>query len=179
MLERCRLRVRASLLPTHEGEKIVLRLLEDDIRKDAGSQEQLFDQLGLSALQQSLFSSVLSLDGGLILASGPTGSGKSTFLYTALQLLNSPSRNIITVEDPVERRIPGASQVEVSAKAGLSFAELLPKLLRQDPDVLLIGEIRDSETAKTAVEAGISGCLVLSTVHASSSLQTITRMLQA
>lgn len=171
------LRLRVSLLPTQSGEKIVIRLLES-IHGSARRCRNPFLQLGMSKQQSLLFTAGIAGDRGLILASGPTGSGKSTLLSTALAQLSTPQRNVITLEDPVERIIEGASQVELRGSANSTFAEVLPKLLRQDPDVLMISEIRDKQTARTACEAALTASLVLSTVHASSALQCITRLLQ-
>lgn len=162
--------LRISVLPTINGEKIVIRVLGTRgaalHRKD----------LGFTERNSSLFDEILKNPNGIILVSGPTGSGKSTTLYTVLNEINQPGVNIITVEDPVEYRIPGINQVQVNPKAGLTFASGLRSILRQDPDVIMIGEIRDGETAEIAVRASITGHLVLSTIHTNDSASTVTRL---
>ncbi len=173
-----RIRLRVSILPTHGGEKIVIRLLEAGFSLEKTRNGTVFTQLGMSKQQSLLFTAGIAGDRGLVVASGPTGSGKSTLLAAALELLNTPTKNVVTLEDPVERVIEGVSQIEVHSATGANFADLLPKLLRQDPDVLMIGEIREPATARTACEASLTGTLVLTTVHASSALQCITRLLQ-
>jgi type IV pilus assembly protein PilB len=163
--------IRVSTCPTLYGEKIVLRIL------DQRSQIRPLETLGLMKSQEALLLLALQKTQGLILVTGPTGSGKTTTLYTALHLLNQSTHNIATVEDPVEIALPGINQVGVHAKINLTFARVLRSLLRQDPDIILIGEIRDKETAEIAIQAAQTGHLVLSTVHASSTLETINRLM--
>lgn len=163
--------MRISSLPTVFGEKIVIRI--------ADKREFLKDKRNLGFLEHDLrqYERLISSPHGIILVSGPTGSGKSTTLYTALRELNTGDRNIITVEDPVESTIYGVNQVEVNAKAGLTFASALRSILRQDPDIIMIGEIRDRETAEIAVRAAITGHLVLSTIHTNDAPSSVTRLL--
>lgn len=162
--------IRVSMLPTVYGEKAVMRLaLKTGLTRDKR-------ELGFSDEELEKFNSILSHNNGLILVTGPTGSGKSTTLYTALSELNIEGVNIITVEDPVEANINGINQVQVNEKAGLTFSSALRSILRQDPDVIMIGEIRDSETAEIAVKASITGHLVVSTLHTNSAANTITRL---
>lgn len=163
--------LRLSVLPTVNGEKIVIRIL--------GGKGVILErkQLGFTEGNSVLFDQVLRNPNGIILVAGPTGSGKSTTLYAVLSELNKPGINIITVEDPVEYRLAGISQVQVNPKAGLTFASGLRSILRQDPDVIMIGEIRDAETAEIAVRASITGHLVLSTIHTNDSASTITRLI--
>lgn len=161
---------RVSTCPTITGEKIVLRLLES--KRSILSVEQL----GLNLQQQNLFLTALSKPQGMILVTGPTGSGKTLTLYTALSLLNKPHVNILTVEDPVEIHFPGINQVSINPKAGLSFATALRAFLRQDPDIIMLGEIRDLETAEIAIKAAQTGHLVLSTLHTNSAAEAITRL---
>ena len=163
--------VRVNILPTMWGEKIVLRLL------DPATARLGIDALGFTQTQKSLFLTALHRSQGLILVTGPTGSGKSVTLYTGLNILNSAERNIATAEDPVELNIDGINQVTANAKAGLDFAAALRAFLRQDPDVIMVGEIRDSETANTAIRAAQTGHLVLSTLHTNSATETISRLL--
>lgn len=162
--------IRVSILPTVFGEKVVMRLTA----KMALTREK--SQLGLKPYEMTQFDSILSHPHGILLVTGPTGSGKSTTLYTALSELNTPEVNIITVEDPVEANIDGINQVQVNNKADLTFASALRSILRQDPDIIMIGEIRDQETAQIAVQASITGHLVVSTLHTNSSASTITRL---
>lgn len=162
--------IRVSLLPTVYGEKIVMRLTE----KKALSREK--KMLGFRPDELIKFDKILNHPNGIILVTGPTGSGKSTTLYTALSELNVEGVNIITVEDPVEANIEGVNQVQTNEKAGLTFAAALRSILRQDPDIIMIGEIRDQETAEIAVKASITGHLVVSTLHTNSSASTITRL---
>lgn len=162
--------IRASALPTIFGEKIVMRLAS----KNAFAREK--GQLGLSPSDLRKFDHILHSPHGLILVTGPTGSGKSTTLYTALSGLNKEDVNIITVEDPVEANVDGVNQVQVNQKAELTFASALRSILRQDPDIIMIGEIRDKETASIAVQASITGHLVLSTLHTNSAAGSITRL---
>ncbi len=166
-----RLDLRVSTLPTQYGEKVVMRLLETD----APMQE--FSALGFPEDMGSRLKQMLALPQGTILVTGPTGSGKSTTLYSSLNFVRKPSINIITVEDPVEYAIAGLNQVQVNSKAGLTFATSLRSILRQDPNVIMIGEIRDRETAEIALKAAQTGHLVLSTSHTNDSISAITRLL--
>lgn len=163
--------LRLSVLPTVNGEKIVIRVL--------GGRGVILerDKLGFTEANSVMFDDLLKNPNGIILVSGPTGSGKSTTLYTVLNELNTPKVNIITVEDPVEYRMEGINQVQVNPKARLTFAEGLRSILRQDPDIIMIGEIRDTETAEIAVRASITGHLVLSTIHTNDSASTVTRLI--
>ena len=163
--------MRVSVLPTNEGEKIVVRLL------DYSQSLNGLDSLGFSPSNLKKIKRLLDIPNGIILVTGATGSGKSTTTYSMLSALNTEDVNIITVEDPVEMNIEGINQVYVNAEVGLTFASALRSILRQDPDVILIGEIRDSETAQIAVRAAITGHLVLSTIHTNSALNTIERLL--
>ncbi len=163
--------VRVSILPTSYGEKVVMRIASTVALTRTKA------QLGMREHELTRFDHILSNPNGIILVTGPTGSGKSTTLYTALSALNDESVNIITVEDPVEANISGINQVQVNVKAGLTFASALRSILRQDPDIIMIGEIRDLETASIAVQASITGHLVVSTLHTNSSAATITRLL--
>lgn len=162
--------IRVSILPTVYGEKIVMRLTS----KNALTREK--SQLGLRSDELKKFDHILKNPHGILLVTGPTGSGKSTTLYTALSELNKEDVNIITVEDPVEANIDGINQVQVNNKANLTFASALRSILRQDPDIIMIGEIRDQETASIAVQASITGHLVVSTLHTNSAASTITRL---
>jgi type IV pilus assembly protein PilB len=166
-----RIDLRVSTLPTQYGEKVVLRLLNADTPK------QELAQLGFPAIVEKRLRRMLKLPQGMILITGPTGSGKSTTLYAALNLVLRPAVNIITVEDPVEYDIPGVNQVQVNTKAGLTFASCLRSALRQDPDVIMLGEIRDKETAEVAIKASQTGHLVLSTLHTNDSASAVTRLL--
>lgn len=163
--------LRISILPTVYGEKIVLRLL------DRSNFLKSKEELGFTEKNLKLFDSIIKNPNGIILVTGPTGSGKTTTLYTVLKELNSINKNIITVEDPVEYRLHGINQVPVNIKAGLTFANALRSILRQDPDVVMIGEIRDSETAQIAVRAAITGHLVLSTMHTNDTASTVVRLI--
>ncbi len=162
--------IRISTCPTLFGEKIVLRLL------DPCQTTLNIDALGYSPLQKQQLLDALNHSQGLILVTGPTGSGKTVSLYTALNLLNTEQRNISTVEDPIEINLPGINQVAMNAKTGLSFAMTLRAFLRQDPDVIMVGEIRDADTAEIAVKASQTGHLVLSTLHTNSALETLLRL---
>ncbi len=162
--------IRVEILPTTFGEKIVMRLA----RANALTREK--SELGIQPYEMKKFDRILKHPNGIILVTGPTGSGKSTTLYTALSELNTPEVNILTVEDPVEANIPGINQVQVNPKAGLTFASALRSFLREDPDIIMVGEIRDTETAQIAVQASITGHLVVSTVHTNGSAATITRL---
>ena len=162
--------IRVSILPTVFGEKVVMRLTN----KNALTRDKA--ELGFNDHDLRLFNHILMNPHGIILVTGPTGSGKSTTLYTALSELNKEDVNIITVEDPVEANVPGINQVQTNVKAGLTFASALRSILRQDPDIIMIGEIRDEETASIAVQASITGHLVVSTLHTNSAASTITRL---
>ena len=163
--------MRVSVLPTNEGEKVVIRIL--DYSKSLSG----IESLGFSEKNLTLLKKMLSVPNGIILVTGATGSGKSTTTYSMLQELNKENVNIITVEDPIEMNIEGINQVQVNSEIGLTFAAVLRSILRQDPNIILIGEIRDSETAQIAVRASITGHLVLSTLHTNNSLSTIERLL--
>lgn len=170
MVDRKEFDVRVSILPTVYGEKTVMRLTsKDGLTKPKSA-------LGFDEEQLKVFDGILSNPNGIILVTGPTGSGKSTTLYTSLSELNKEDVNIITVEDPVEANINGINQVQVNNKADMTFAAALRSILRQDPDIIMIGEIRDGETANIAVQAAITGHLVVSTLHTNSAASTITRL---
>lgn len=162
--------LRVSTLPTVHGENVVMRIL------DKGSLKFDLRDLGFEAEPYKRFKEMLSSSYGVILVSGPTGSGKTTTLYSALQSLNTPDVNIITVEDPVEYRLKRIRQAQVNVKAGLTFAAGLRSILRQDPDIIMVGEIRDPETAKIAVESALTGHLVLSTIHTNDAPGGLTRL---
>jgi len=162
---------RVNTLPTLYGEKIVLRIL------DPSSAQMGIDALGYEPEQKEMYLKVLQQPQGMILVTGPTGSGKTVSLYTGLNILNTPERNISTAEDPVEINLEGINQVHVNPKVGLNFAEALRSFLRQDPDIIMVGEIRDLETAEIAIKAAQTGHLVLSTLHTNSAAETITRLL--
>ncbi|MFK4057754.1 type II secretion system ATPase GspE [Brevundimonas sp. NPDC046655] len=162
--------VRVSTLPSRAGERVVLRILDKD---QAGLS---LDQLGMDAEAHDAFRSALREPNGIILVTGPTGSGKTTSLYAGLSLLNDATRNILTVEDPVEYAIDGVGQTQVNPKVGMTFAAGLRAILRQDPDVVMVGEIRDVETASVAVQASLTGHLVLSTVHTNDAAGAVTRL---
>ncbi|MEN1926178.1 type IV-A pilus assembly ATPase PilB [Luteimonas qiangzhengi] len=162
---------RVSTLPTLFGEKVVLRILD-------GSAAKLgIEKLGYEEDQMQLFLEAIQKPYGMVLATGPTGSGKTVSLYTALNILNNEERNISTVEDPVEIRVPGINQVQMNVKRGMTFAAALRSFLRQDPDVIMVGEIRDLETAEIAIKAAQTGHMVLSTLHTNDAPQTIARMM--
>jgi type IV pilus assembly protein PilB len=163
--------LRVSCLPTLWGEKIVLRIL------DGGSATLDIEVLGYNPSQQKQYLNALAKPQGMILITGPTGSGKTVSLYTGLKRLNTDERNISTAEDPVEINLEGVNQVQINAAVGLSFADALRSFLRQDPDVVMVGEIRDIETAAIAVKAAQTGHLVLSTLHTNSAAETLTRLL--
>ena len=162
--------LRVSSLPIVDGEKIVIRILNYSMSNNG------LENLGLSEENLEKIKKLLTMPNGIILVSGATGTGKSTTVYAMLQILNTVSKNIITVEDPVEMKIPGINQVQVMSEIGLTFASALRSILRQDPNIIMIGEIRDNETARIAVRASITGHLVLSTVHTNNSLTTIERL---
>lgn len=164
--------LRVSSMPTVYGEKIVIRILKKsttDIKRK---------ELGFSEKDEKIIDRLISTQGGLILVAGPTGSGKTTTLYSILKDLNKNVKNIITIEDPVEYMIDGLNQINVNTKIGLDFSQVLRSVLRQDPDVIMIGEIRDQETAKIAVRAAITGHLVLSTIHTIDAPSTIIRLIE-
>ena len=163
--------LRVSSLPIVDGEKIVIRILNYSMSSSG------LENLGLSEENLEKIKKLLTIPNGIILVSGATGTGKSTTVYAMLQILNTVSKNIITVEDPVEMKIPGINQVQVMSDIGLTFGNTLRSILRQDPDIIMIGEIRDDETARIAVRASITGHLVLSTIHTNNSLNTIERLL--
>lgn len=163
--------LRVSSLPTNMGENIVIRIL------DYTMSSQGIETLGFNETNLKKLIKMMSEPNGIILVTGATGSGKSTTVYSILQRLNTTDRNIITVEDPIEMNIPGINQVQVISDIGLTFAASLRSILRQDPDIIMIGEIRDDETAQIAVRASITGHLVLSTIHTNSALNTIERLL--
>jgi type IV pilus assembly protein PilB len=171
MVDRKEFDVRVSILPTCYGEKIVMRMTSKEGLTKPKS------ELGFSPDELTKFDGILSNPHGVILVTGPTGSGKSTTLYTALSELNTEDVNIITVEDPVEANIDGINQVMVNVKADMTFAAALRSILRQDPDIIMIGEIRDEETAGIAIKAAITGHLVVSTLHTNSAASTITRLI--
>ena len=162
--------VRVSVIPMVHGEAVVLRLLRQD------SALLRLENLGMASRESRIFRNLLQNPHGIILVTGPTGSGKTTTLYAALQEINDSERKIITVEDPVEYQLKGINQIQVSAKKGLTFSRGLRSILRHDPDVILVGEIRDSETARIAVQASLTGHLVFSTLHTNDSPGAITRL---
>lgn len=163
--------LRVSTLPTHYGEKVVMRLL------DPAATRVPFAALGFSEENSKTLTAALSGPQGMVLVTGPTGSGKTTTLYSALNSLRSPTVNIITVEDPIEYKIEDINQVQVNPKAGLTFANCLRSILRQDPNIIMVGEIRDAETAEIALQSAQTGHLVLSTLHTNDSVSAITRLL--
>ncbi|MCH1931476.1 type IV-A pilus assembly ATPase PilB [Shewanella sp. A25] len=162
---------RVSTLPTLWGEKIVMRIL------DSSSAQLGIEKLGYEPDQEKLYLEMLAKPQGMILVTGPTGSGKTVSLYTGLNILNTSERNISTAEDPVEINLEGVNQVHINLKAGLTFASALRSFLRQDPDVVMVGEIRDLETAEIAIKAAQTGHLVLSTLHTNSAAETLTRLI--
>ncbi|MEK7330664.1 MAG: GspE/PulE family protein, partial [Candidatus Eisenbacteria bacterium] len=166
-----RVDMRVSTLPTTHGEKVVIRIV------DQGQSQRNLADLGLYPDELARIEGYLARPQGIILVTGPTGSGKSTLLYAALRHIQSVSKNIVTVEDPVEYQIPGINQVQVDEKAKKSFAAALRAILRQDPDVIMIGEIRDKETAQIAFRASITGHLVLTTVHTNDAPSAVTRLI--
>ncbi|MDP3882570.1 MAG: GspE/PulE family protein [Candidatus Staskawiczbacteria bacterium] len=163
--------VRVSVLPVFNGEKIVMRLLPEDNKKMSLS------NLGLDGRALEEFKDNIKRSAGMILVTGPTGSGKTTTLYTAMDILNTPAVNISTVEDPIEYRMPGVNQTQVNSKIGLTFASGLRVLLRQDPNIIMVGEIRDNETADLAINAALTGHLVLSTLHTTEAAGAIPRLI--
>ena len=162
--------IRMATLPTVAGETVVLRLL------DKSKQAPSLEVLGMSDEMRATFSSLIARPTGAIFVTGPTGSGKSTSLYAALTQIARPEINVITVEDPVEYRLVGVNQMQINVRAGLTFATALRSILRSDPDVVMVGEVRDGETAKLAIEAALTGHLVLSTLHTNDAPSTLTRL---
>ncbi len=162
---------RVSTIPTQHGERVVMRLL------DRGSVRLDLPSLGMDERDVTLFGRLLDRPHGMVLVTGPTGSGKTTTLYAALTRLNDRRRNIMTIEDPIEYELPGIAQTQVNAKTDLSFARGLRAILRQDPDVIMVGEIRDQETAEVAVRSSMTGHFVLSTLHTNSAIGSITRLI--
>jgi type IV pilus assembly protein PilB len=162
--------IRVATLPTVEGEKVVMRLLDKSRRPPT------MIELGLSEAMRGQLEEIVHLPTGALLVTGPTGSGKSTTLYGCLASINRPEINVITVEDPVEYRLVGVNQVQINMRAGLTFASALRSILRSDPDVVMVGEIRDAETAKISIEAALTGHFVLSTLHTNDAPSTITRL---
>ncbi|WP_107850779.1 type IV-A pilus assembly ATPase PilB [Oceanimonas marisflavi] len=162
--------MRVNTLPTMWGEKVVIRIL------DSSAARLDIEQLGYSEAQKNLYLNALKRPQGMILVTGPTGSGKTVSLYTGLSILNTVAANISTAEDPIEINLPGINQVQINPKAGLSFAHALRAFLRQDPDIIMVGEIRDLETAEISVKAAQTGHLVLSTLHTNSAAETLTRL---
>jgi len=163
--------IRVSTLPTDFGEKVVLRIL------DKSSLKLSLDALGFEKKVLTDFKKVLKMPYGMVLVTGPTGSGKTTTLYAALNFLNKPDVNIITIEDPIEYNLPGINQTMVKPEIGLAFAGILRTVLRQDPNIIMVGEIRDSETAEIAVRSALTGHLVLSTLHTNDAISTIVRLI--
>jgi type IV pilus assembly protein PilB len=163
--------LRVSVVPTIFGEKAVLRIL------DKGAISFKLDHLGFSSKDLDVFKQSISMPYGLIFVTGPTGSGKSTTLYSALDYIMTPKKNIVTIEDPVEYQLSGINQVQVKPNIGLTFAEALRAFLRQDPDIMMVGEVRDLETAEICIRASLTGHLVLSTLHTNDSSSTITRLI--
>jgi type IV pilus assembly protein PilB len=162
--------IRVATLPTVEGEKVVMRLL------DKSRKPPTMTELGLSDAMRADLETIVRLPTGALLVTGPTGSGKSTTLYGCLAQINRPEINIITVEDPVEYRLTGVNQVQINVRAGLTFGSSLRSILRSDPDVVMVGEIRDAETAKISIEAALTGHFVLSTLHTNDAPTTLTRL---
>ena len=170
-LQNVNLDLRVSSLPTSDGEKIVIRILDYSMSLSG------IEHLGFSEENYKKILEMISVPNGIVLVTGATGSGKSTTVYSILQRLNREETNIITVEDPIEMDIAGINQVQTNSEIGLNFATALRSILRQDPNIIMIGEIRDTETAKIAVRASITGHLVLSTLHTNNALNTIERLL--
>jgi len=167
-----RVDVRVVTLPTVHGESVVLRILDkDNVRLD-------LEELGMQEYERSLYRSAFNRAHGAVLATGPTGSGKSTSLYAALSELNKPEKSIITIEDPVEYELEGITQMQINPKAGLTFASGLRSMMRADPDILMVGEIRDRETAQIAIEGALTGHMVLSTLHTNDAPSAITRLIE-
>jgi general secretion pathway protein E len=163
--------LRVSTIPTAFGERVVLRLLEKGIRL------LKIDEIGLSPDLLADMKRLISISHGIILVTGPTGSGKTTSLYAALNYINSPDKNILTIEDPIEYQLDGIGQMQVNSKIDLTFARGLRSMVRQDPDVILVGEIRDLETAEIAIQAALTGHLVFSTLHTNDAAGAVTRLI--
>src|SRR5213076_3331242 len=162
--------VRVATLPTVEGESVVMRLL------DKSKRPPTLTELGMSDLMRARMEQIVKRPTGALLVTGPTGSGKSTTLYASLVQINRPEINVITVEDPVEYRLAGVEQVQMNPRAGLTFASALRSILRSDPDVVMVGEIRDVETAKISIEAALTGHFVLSTMHTNDAPGAVSRL---
>ncbi len=163
--------LRTSTLPTPNGEKVVMRVV------DKSKTIPKLEELGLKGKNYNLFKSAIQEPNGIILTTGPTGSGKTTTMYSALSVLNSPEKNIMTFEDPIENHMDGLNQSQIRSDIGYTFANGLRTALRQDPDIIMVGEIRDKETIDIAIEASLTGHLVVSTIHTNSAVETITRIL--
>jgi type IV pilus assembly protein PilB len=163
--------IRVSIVPTYHGENIVMRLLANQ------SGDYKLAELGFSESDQKKIEAAIQKPNGMILSTGPTGSGKTTTLYTLLKMLNSPEISIITIEDPIEYAVPEIEQIQVNARASLTFANGLRSILRQDPDIIMVGEIRDAETASIAVNTALTGHLLLSTLHTNDAATTLPRLL--
>ncbi len=163
--------LRLASMPTNHGERIVIRLLEKDSRIETLS------QLGMSDDHVTRLRQLIQYEHGMILVTGPTGSGKSTTLYSALRELNTRDRNVVTLEDPIEYQLPGISQTQINVKKGMTFASGLRSILRQDPDVIMVGEIRDEETAMMAIQSALTGHLVFSTLHTNDAASAVTRLM--
>ncbi|MCF8715537.1 type II/IV secretion system protein [Joostella atrarenae] len=163
--------IRVSILPTLYGEKVVMRILGRDTSNIS------LDQLGMSKEEKKIYLEGVKKSNGIVLISGPTGSGKTTTLYATLKYLNDSKRNILTVEDPIEYTLQGINQVQLKEDIGLTFSAALRSFLRQDPDIIMLGEIRDAETAQMAIRASLTGHLVLSTIHTNSAMGTLTRLM--
>jgi general secretion pathway protein E len=163
--------LRISIIPTSLGERVVIRLLDKSARL------YRLPELGMSRVDQERFEHLISQTHGIVLVTGPTGSGKSTTLYAALQYLDCKEKNILTLEDPIEYQLPGISQTQVSNKKGMTFATGLRTVLRQDPDIIMVGEIRDEETARMAVQSSLTGHLVFSTLHTNDAAGAVARLL--
>jgi type IV pilus assembly protein PilB len=170
-MDKKEINIRVSTLPTIYGENVVMRLL------DMSAGGYTLDELGMAETDRDKIAGVIQKPYGMILCTGPTGSGKSTSLYAMLQTINTPDINIITLEDPVEYRVANIRQVQLNTKAGMTFASGLRSILRQDPDVVMVGEIRDHETANIAVQAALTGHRLLSTVHTNDAAGAITRFI--
>src|SRR5207245_5678243 len=162
--------VRVATLPTVEGESVVMRLL------DKSKKPPTLEEIGLGTAMQEQMAAMTHRPTGALLVTGPTGSGKSTSLFAAMTEINRPEINVITVEDPVEYRLAGLNQVQVNPRAGLTFAVVLRSILRSDPDVVMVGEIRDVETAKISIEAALTGHFVLSTLHTNDAPSALSRL---
>jgi type IV pilus assembly protein PilB len=171
LLEGRKIDLRVSTFPTHRGEKTVIRVL------DTRSTSLVLEELGFAEDILNTFRQHIRAPNGIILATGPTGSGKSTTLYAALNAISSMENNVCTVEDPIEYHLPLINQFQIQEKIGLTFSKALRTLLRQDPDVIMVGEIRDEETARTAIQAALTGHLVFSTLHTNDACSAVTRLI--